>query len=300
MAEPAGLDVFVVGGVGVDVIVRVPELPLPISDFKVPPIRSYVAHTGNGVALGCRALGLRTHLAAVLGEDPEADFVLAHYARHSLSFAHATDPAGTPRSVNLVGPDGERLSLHDSRLPKELVVDPDLYRPALARTRHAHVSIGGWSRTALAEAIEAGVSTSTDLHGWDGKDPDRADFAYGAELVFTSTNRLGDRVEEAARDLLARGRAKIVIAMAGGRGSYLVVPDRPLWHVPALAMRADEVVDTNGAGDSYVSGFLYAYLAGRDWAACAAAGTHAGAHAVRTAGTHTSFITAEELDRAVS
>ncbi|MFI6584177.1 carbohydrate kinase family protein [Embleya sp. NPDC050493] len=294
------LDVFVVGGVGVDIIVRVPELPLPISDFKVPPIRQYVAHTGNGVALGCRALGLRTHFAAVLGADPEADFVLAHYAEQGLSFAHVSHPSGTPRSVNLVGPDGERLSLHDSRLPADLVVDPELYRPALARTRHAHVSIGGWSRPALAEAIEAGVSTSTDLHGWDGKDPGRADFAYGADLVFTSTNRLGDRVEEAARDVLARGRAKIVVAMAGGRGSFLVLADQPMRHVPALAMRVDEVVDTNGAGDSYVSGFLYAYLAGRDWAGCAAAGTHAGAHAVRTAGTHTSFITAKELDRALS
>ncbi|MEU0937059.1 MULTISPECIES: carbohydrate kinase family protein [unclassified Embleya] len=294
------LDVFVIGGVGLDIIVRVPELPLPIRDFKVPPIRRYVAHTGNGVALGCRALGLRTHFAAVLGADPEADFVLAHYAEQGLSFAHVSHPAGTPLSVNLVGPDGERLSLHDSRLPADLVVDPELYRPAIARTRHAHVSIGGWSRPALAEAIEAGVSTSTDLHGWDGHDPARADFAYGAGLVFTSTNRLGDRVEEAARDVLARGRAEVVVAMAGGRGSYLVLPDQPMRHVPALAMRADEVVDTNGAGDSYVSGFLYAYLAGRDWAACAAAGTHAGAHAVRTAGTHTSFITAKELDRALS
>ncbi|WP_406279643.1 carbohydrate kinase family protein [Embleya sp. NBC_00896] len=295
----AELDVFVVGGVGVDIIVRVPELPLPISDFKVPPIRQYVAHTGNGVALGCHALGLRTHFAAVLGPDPEGEFVLAHYVKQGLSFEHVTDPSGTPRSVNLVGPDGERLSLHDGRLPRDLVVDPELYRPALARARHAHVSIGGWTRPALAAAVEAGVSTSTDLHGWDGIDPSRQDFAYGADLVFTSTHRLGDRVETVAEDVLARGRARIVVAMAGGGGCYVKLPDAPLRHVPALPLRADEVVDTNGAGDSFVSGFLYAYLAGRDWATCVRAGTHAGAHAVRTAGTHTSFVTAEELDRAL-
>jgi sugar/nucleoside kinase (ribokinase family) len=295
----AELDVVVVGGVGVDTIVRVPELPLPTSDLKVPPIRDYVAHTGNGVALGCLALGLRTHLAAVLGADPPGDFVRAHYARAGLSFEYVTDPCGTPRSVNLVGPDGERLSLHDPRLPGDLVVDPALYRTALARTRHAHVSIGGWSRAALADAIEAGISTSTDLHGWDGRDDDesRRDFAYGADLVFTSTHRLGDRVEEAADDVLRRGRARIVVAMAGGDGSYLKLPNAPMRHVPALALDDAEVVDTNGAGDSYVSAFLYAYLAGRDWDACARAGTHAGAHAVRTAGTHTSFVTAKELDR---
>jgi acarbose 7IV-phosphotransferase len=295
------LDVFVAGGVGVDIIVQVPELPLPVRDsYKVPPIRQYVAHTGNGVAMGCAALGLRTHLADVIGADPEGDFVLAHYAKAGLSFDHVTHPSGTRRSVNLVDPAGTRLSLYDGRHPEDLVVDPTLYREAVGRSRHVHASLVDWSRHALAEAIEAGVPTSTDLHNWDGKAAWRHDFAYGADVVFMSANLLGDRVEEVADDVLTRGRARAVVTMAGGRGSYLKLPDAPLRHIPALALARDRVVDTNGAGDSYVAGFLYAYLAGRDWATCARAGTYAGAHAVQTAGTHTSFVSAEELVRALA
>ncbi|NUS73466.1 MAG: carbohydrate kinase family protein [Corynebacteriales bacterium] len=295
------LDIFVVGGVGVDTIVRVPTLPLPAQDtIKVPPIRQYVAHTGNGVAMGCHNLGLRTHLVDVIGDDPEGALVLAHYAQAELPFDYQKHPSGTRRSVNLVDPRGTRLSLYDGRHPPDLSVNPRLYREPLGRTRHAHISLIDWGRHVLAEATEAGITTSTDLHSWNGKDEYRQDFAYGADLVFVSTSALGHRIEETTENILTRGRARAVVALAGGDGSYLKLPDRPLRHIPAIALPPEQVVDTNGAGDSYVAGFLYARLSGKDWESCAQAGTLAGAHAVRAAGTHTSFITAEELDRVLA
>lgn len=292
----AELDVLVVGGVGVDTIVRVPELPLPLREtIRVPHIHQYVGHTGNGVALGCHHLGLRTHFADVIGADPEGDLVRARYAEAGLSFGYLIHPSGTRRSVNLVDPQGRRQSLYDGRHPVDMTVDPELYREPLARTRHVHVSLVDWTRHALADAVDAGLSTSTDLHNWDGRDEYRQDFAYGADLVFLSTGALGDRIEETATDILTRGRAKAVVAMAGGDGSYLKLPGRPLRHVPVAEVPAEQVVDTNGAGDSYVAAFLYAWLAGQDWEACTRAGSLGGAHAVRSAGTHTSFITAEDL-----
>ncbi|WP_231950587.1 carbohydrate kinase family protein [Allokutzneria albata] len=295
------LDVLVVGGVGVDTIVRVPELPLPMRDsIMVPPIEQYLAHTGNGVALGCHHLGLRTHFADVIGEDAEGAKVLETYASVGLSFAHVTHPSGTRRSVNLVDKRGNRLSLYDGRHPFEMEVGPELYRPAIGRARHVHVSIMNWARHALADAVAAGVTTSTDLHDWDGENEYHQDFAYGADLVFVSTSALDDRVEEVTSDILDRGRARAVIAMAGGEGSYLRLPGQPLKHVPPVPLAPEEVVDTNGAGDSYVAGFLYAHLAGRSWDEAVRAGSFAGAHAVRTAGTHTSFITGADLDAALS
>ncbi|MDT0317654.1 carbohydrate kinase family protein [Streptomyces millisiae] len=294
-------DVFVIGGVGVDTIVRVPELPLPPRDsVMVPPIERYVAHTGNGVALGCHRLGLRTHLADVIGADFEGELITAHYAKAGLSFDHRIHPSGTRRSVNLVDRHGHRLSLYDARQPVGMTVDPDLYRPALGRVRHVHVSIMDWARHALADAVAAGLPTSTDLHDWDGESEHHRDFAYGADLVFVSTAALGDRVEDVARDILAKGRASAVVALAGGDGSLLALPGQPLRRLPASPVPGGRVVDTNGAGDSYVAGFLYARLGGADWPTAMRAGSAAGAHAVSTAGTHASFIDEEELARALS
>ncbi|MCP3803618.1 carbohydrate kinase family protein [Allokutzneria sp. A3M-2-11 16] len=288
----AELDVVVVGGVGVDTIVRVGDLPLPVEDtIKVPPIRRYVGHTGNGVAMGCHALGLRTHFADVIGDDPDGALVLEHYRRVGLPFSHHVHPSGTRCAVNLVDRNGQRTSLYDGRHPDGMTVDPSLYRPLLRRTRHVHVSIVDWARDALA-ATE-GVSTSTDLHNWDGVSEFRQDFAYGADLVFLSAGKLGDRMPAVVDDIFRRGRAKVVVVMDGGRGSHLCLPDSAPLHVPPVPVEC--VVDTNGAGDSYVAGFLYAFLMGREWGACARAGAAAGAHAVRSAGTHTSFISAAEL-----
>jgi len=72
MTGPVELDVLVIGGVGIDTIVRVPSLPLADADsIAVDPIESYLGHTGHGVALGCHLLGLNAGLVDVIGDDPE-------------------------------------------------------------------------------------------------------------------------------------------------------------------------------------------------------------------------------------
>ncbi|MDH6123378.1 hypothetical protein [Kitasatospora sp. GP82] len=89
-------DILVVGGAGVDTVLRVERLEIPDADsVGVAPVRDYVAHTGNGVALGCHHLGLRTRFIDFLGEDPQAELILAEYARHGLAFSHLVSPAGT-------------------------------------------------------------------------------------------------------------------------------------------------------------------------------------------------------------
>src|SRR5215468_7447799 len=128
----AACDVLVVGGLGVDTVVRVPALPVPFVDsVPVPAIRDYVAHTGNGVALGCHALGLRTAFVDAIGDDPQGALIRSRYEQDGLEFHHVISPAGTARSVNLVDGQGRRQSLYDGRHPLDLLLPPDLYRPLL-------------------------------------------------------------------------------------------------------------------------------------------------------------------------
>jgi sugar/nucleoside kinase (ribokinase family) len=285
------LDVFVVSGVGVDTIVRVPTLALPrVDSLFVPPIRRYVGHTGNGVALGCKALGLRTAFVDMIGDDPEGDLIRASYREKGLEFGYVTHPAGTRQSVILVDPDGRRLSFFDGRQPNDAVPDASLWRDGITRARHVHVSIMPWARHALADAIAAGKPTSTDLHDWDGTNPYHHDFAYGADIVFVSATALGERIDEVLRDILDRGRAKVAVATDGERGSRLAVRGQPIRHIPAVTLADRPVVDSNGAGDSYVAAFLATVLRDGTYGEAALAGSIAGAYACGSAGTHTSFI----------
>ncbi|MFJ9948016.1 carbohydrate kinase family protein [Kitasatospora sp. NPDC091207] len=289
---PAGpaFDLLVVGGAGVDTIVRVDRLEVPDADSQyVGPVRDYVAHTGNGVALGAHHLGLRTAFLDYLGDDPQAELILAEYARVGLPFAHLVSPHGTPRAVNLVDAAGRRFSFFDGRHPADLRLPRAFYLPYVERSRHVHLSITSHNRDMYPDLHRLGRTSSTDLHDWDGRDPHHRDYALGSDLVFLSVAGCRGRHAEVMGAILAEGRATAVIATAGAEGCYLLTRDAPLRRLPAVDP-GHPVVDTNGAGDAFVTGFLYAWFRGRPPVDCARAGSVAGAFACTEAGTHTAFV----------
>lgn len=276
-------DVLVLGGAGVDTIVYVPELPLPYADsYPVPAIEARAGQTGDGVALGVHALGLRTHHIDVLGEDTEGALVRDLHARYGVPFTAVPTAAGTKRAVNLVSPDGRRLSLYDgSRGAAEDRLPPEQVSALAAASRHVHVSITHPCAQALPLLGDASVST--DLHNWDGRNPYHEPFARRADIVFLSAAALSD-VEDTMRRIIERGRAHTVVATAGAAGAHVLVRDDPapggetVWHVPA-APPPGPVVDSNGAGDAFVSGYLFGFLAGEPASTSARYGAVAGAHA---------------------
>ncbi|MFG3280648.1 carbohydrate kinase family protein [Streptomyces sp. NPDC048111] len=279
--DGARYDVLVVGGTGVDTVVRVESLPVPLADsVQVGPIEEWPGHTGANVALGTRALGLAVGLLDCIGEDATGARVREMLAAADVDFAPLISAAGTRRAVNLVAADGRRMSFYDARDPADLRMPPDFYLPWLRRTRHVHLSIMNFSRFLFDDIEELGVSVSTDLHDWDGLADHHREFALRADLVFLSSAGAGDRTPALMREILREGRADTVVATAGAAGSYVLTRDGGAHpqHVPAVAPPAP-VVDTNGAGDAYVSGFLYGRLDGRDALDCGRLGALAGAHA---------------------
>ncbi|MFI8325023.1 adenosine kinase [Streptomyces sp. NPDC085529] len=290
-------DVLVLGGSGVDTIVYVPELPLPYADSYMirPGIEARAGQTGDFVALGTSALGLRTHHIDMIGDDAFGDLVRALHRDRGIGFTEVPQPGGTKRAVNLVGPDGRRLSLYDDSRSRESDRLPeDLVRKLAAASRHAHVSITHPCAHALPLLHEAGLTVSTDLHNWDGENPYHEPFAYGSDVVFVSATALPDPVATLRR-VLERGRAEVAVATAGAEGSYLLTRDRrdPL-HVPAVAPRG-AVVDSNGAGDAYAAGFLFGRLTGEPPERCALYGAVAGAFACTVPATGSDAIGREAL-----
>ena len=289
---------LVAGGVGIDTSVRVPSLPLAMADsIHVPPVIDYVAHTGNGVALGLLALGHRPLLLDYIGEDPQAELVLARYRERGLEFDYLVHESGTRRSVNLVGPDGRRLSLYDGRHPDTLRMPRAFYLPRMREAEHVHLSIVPWARELIDDAQALGLPVSTDLHDWDGRNPYYHDFAWRSDLVFLSSAVLGEGVFEVMRAILREGRAQVVVATAGAQGSYALERGSIEVRHTAAARLDLPVVDSNGAGDAFSSAFLHAWCAGQPIDACMRAGAVSGAFACAFHGTAERSLTQAELAR---
>ncbi len=289
-------DVLVIGGTGVDTIVRVDSLPVPLADsVHVGPIEEWPGHTGGNVALGARALGLKVGLLDCIGDDWIGAQVRERMAKGGVDFLPLISPAGTRRAVNLVDASGRRMSFYDGRDPADLRMPRDFYLPRLRRTRHVHLSIMNFGRFLYDDIEDLGVPVSTDLHDWDGLADHHREFALRSDLVFFSAAGVGDEAPALMREILRAGRAHSVVATAGADGSYVLTRDGgpDPCHIPA-AVPSAPVVDSNGAGDAYVCGFLYGGLAGRDVRECARLGAIAGAHACTAPGS-TALISRESL-----
>ncbi|MFI6234003.1 carbohydrate kinase family protein [Micromonospora sp. NPDC050784] len=256
------VDLLVLGGLGVDVRVRVPALPLPAADsHTVEPIELRIGNTGAGVALAARALGLRVLVVDTLGADPAGELVRAALARADVPALLAEHRGGTRRSVNLVDPGGRRTSLYDPRPWQGAPPFPATEVAALVRdARHVHLSIMDWAvplLPAVRAAIPAGVALSTDLHDWDGENAYHQPFVEVADVVLLSGVRLGDRAASLAGTLAPR----TVVVTRGADGAELYPGDGTAVPVPPAAP-GKPVVDSNGAGDAFAAGLIAGRLRG--------------------------------------
>jgi acarbose 7IV-phosphotransferase len=262
----------------------------------VPPIRDYAGHSGNGVALGCHALGLRTVFADFLGDDPQGRVILDRYARAGLDFRCLPAPNGTPRAVNLVDREGRRFSFFDGRHPASLRLPSEFVLPLLEDTRHAHLSSAATTRDLFAETVRLGITTSTDIDAWDGRTA--APHAQHADIVFLSAAALQDACDDAMRAIIAEGRSWLVVATDGSRGCRVLArSEMRVRKYPAVRPERP-VVDSNGAGDAFSTAFLSRWLAGENLDECALAGAVSGAFACGSPGTHEEFIGLADLTAA--
>ncbi|GIF21239.1 sugar/nucleoside kinase (ribokinase family) [Actinoplanes tereljensis] len=257
------MSVLVVGGTGIDTVVPVAGLPVLGADSARPtgPIHDDVSHTGTCVALALHALGVPVTVADTIGADDAGRRVAEAFASWGIPLHTAVSPGGTRRAVNLMSPDGRRLSLYDGRDVPGYRLPASLYLPLLSESSHAHLTINDFARHLLPDLRNAGVTVSTDLHDWDGTNPHHLDFALGADIVFVSAVQLA---AGAAERILTDGVASHVLVTDGAKGATLFSREtgaKGPRHQPATDPGAP-IADTNGAGDAFAAAFLRAWLAG--------------------------------------
>ena len=245
--------IAVVGAASWNRMVVLDALPEPVPHMEFA--RDWfdtVGGTSAGKALHLTALGRDTVLDALLGDDEAGARV-----RDALGAAGVTlrahRAARTEQHLNLMTPAGARLSLYLATPddPEAAAVDPQV----LDDVDIAILDLAPRSAELLAVARRRGIPVWTDLHDYDGESAFHRPFLEAADAVFMNADRTDNPWALLARCIDAG--PGIAVCTLGADGAIAL---------DAYGRRAEvaaapaSVVDTNGAGDAFFSGFLDAWL----------------------------------------
>jgi fructoselysine 6-kinase len=247
-------------------------------DRFMPPIgRSLIGGNAVNVAVQLSKLGRRTSYFGAVGNDEDGHRTLGCLRDNGVFTEHVHVLSGPTAYTNIEVDDaGDRiLAFEEFGVCKG-------YRPnaadtqCLLRMRHVHIGWlddGGALRRSLTAA---GVSVSQD------QSINIASNHLGTEglaIAFASAGEDRVHAEDLLQSLLAGG-AKLAVVTCGALGSIASDGTRR----EETGIRPVDVVDTTGAGDSFIAGFIAAYDAGRDLRACLELGRDTAAETCRHVG----------------
>jgi ribokinase len=276
--------VVVVGQVGHDLVLRIPELPGPGGSTAAADRWELLGGKGANQAVALAQLGVSVALVGVVGDDATGAAVLAQAAADGIDVTAVRRRPGAPTALLLdLVEDGGRRRLVESVPTAVLLTEDDVARAAdgIAGCRALVLQLqqpGAAVRAAL-ELIPDGALVVADGAPADHEtraavlgraDVLRADTAEAAQLAGRSLDDL-DAVRKAAAELLAAG-PRLVCLAAGDAGNLTAWADGEVL-VPLIG---DRVVDPTGGGDATVAALTAALLGGAApeeaaWTAAAAA-----------------------------
>lgn len=259
MPNPTIERVLVVGGLSWNTMIDLGELPEPRQQtLHSRRYHETVGSTGAGKAMNLGRLGFDVTLHAMLGDDRWGEQIRARLAREPLRFVYDLDPAGTERHVNLMADSGARISIHVNAGSYEPEIDMDRLEALLAGADALVLNISNYCRRLIPLARRRGTPIWCDIHDWDGRRSHHHDFIEAADFLFLSSDSLPDYRDFMARRVAAG--ARLVVATHGSEGATALTAGGAWIETPAVTVAP--VVDTNGAGDAFVSGYLYGYAHG--------------------------------------
>ena len=290
----SGIDVFGLGTLATDVLIRVDKLPAADGFCVVQNSTKQPGGSGTNVIVQLARLGASCTYAGEVGDDSLGRAVLESLTQEGVDTTPmVVRPGGETLHTDIViADDGEKfimLNLGDA-FAALTSADVDFDRLRRARVLYTDLLPKEPALAALATAREAGVATvvnvQVDLMTMQGFGHEASDILGALPLidVFAPCRAAlfalcdSENPDECAAYLRRHGAAGTLLFTLGSAGSVAYAPDGMRVDVPALPVQA---VDTTGAGDSYLGGFTHAYcLEGQPLPEAMAFATACAAHTV--------------------
>lgn len=274
----------------------------------VDSIECHPGGNGSSTSRVLAKLGVPVRLLGAVGSDNQGQFLIDALREAGVDGSYIEQIAGpTSASVAAVKPSGERKFFHCMGASREAFRQGIQFTPELCRgMTHYHLAslfvlprLRAKGPQILIDARAAGLSTSFDTN-WDPE----AGWMRTLEPFLPYIDTLFMNEEEAqmvtgsstpaqiAKAVLAKGLGTLALKL-GSRGCAIYTQEREIL-CPAFNIKA---VDTTGAGDCFVAGFLTASLDGASLAESGRFANAVAALSVQKIGAVTGVLSKTETER---
>lgn len=247
-----------------------------VDHYRALGVRAAGGNAVN-VAVNWARAGLSSAYMGAVGPDPDGELLRAELAVQGVDVTYLTTLPGSTgvTLIELTG-EGERLLAHE-----EFGVTAD-YRPSAADLDFAaRAAVAHCSTLSDFDHAIGGLAQRGGRVSYDFSTRHRVERLDGLDVAFYSWEATADDGARALLTAALQAGARTAVVTCGRHGS-LAGDAHELVFVPA---REVDVVDTLGAGDSYIAAFLTALLLEkRPLVECAARGTEAAAECCKRFG----------------
>ncbi len=294
-------DIFVVGSLNADLVVRAPRFPQPGETISGEDLQIIPGGKGANQAVAAARQGAQTAIVGRVGGDQFAPFLIQNLQANRVDVSQVradssasgvaviiVDAAGqnsivlspgangrvAPQDVNLAAFPDAKILLLQLEIPL-----PTVLRAAQeARQRGQTVILN----PAPAQALPAELFANVDI-----LIPNESELALLSGLPVRDVAS----AESAARKMIAQG-VKVVVVTLGENGALLTTPDVAKWIAPFKV----DAIDTTAAGDAFIGGFAASLLKGASLESAVRYGSACGALAVTKFGAQPSLPTQKETE----
>jgi ribokinase len=286
--------IVVVGSVNVDLIVRVPRLPLPGETVIGGRYEEAPGGKGANAAAAAARLGARTSFVGLVGEDELGARARRDLEASGVDVSHL-GTVGEPTGVAAIVVDQAGGNLIAVASGANAKLGGDHVQPALDRIEADRAVV--LTNLEISDAAVAATAAAAARRAWQlvlnpaPARPLAPEVVAACEVIVPNETEAADL---GGVDALFEAGARAVVVTRGAEGCDLHRPGQPLHQQPAFEV---DVADTTGAGDAFSAAMCVALAEGRGLEGAVQWGAAAGALASRRVGARSGLPTRDELER---